>query len=136
MKYDKEAALLKYNQDVELHKERVKTINYDWLLDDDGYPTEYALDLIRLWHFSDPRGWFNFIQGIWYYREWGWKEAQAIDEIFKEKNITAIYVSTAGWSGNESIIKAMQKSEMLWYMSWVQSRRGGHYIFEIKDGDE
>ena len=136
MKYDKEAALLKYNQDVELHKERVKTINYDWLLDDDGYPTEYALDLIRLWHFSDPRGWFNFIQGIWYYREWGWKEAQAIDEIFKEKNITAIYVSTAGWSGNESIIKSMQKSEMLWYMTWVQSRRGGHYIFEIKDGDE
>ena len=136
MKYDKEAALLKYNQDVELHKERVKTINYDWLLDDDGYPTEYALDLIWFWHFSDPRGWFDFIQGIWYYREWGWKEAQAIDEIFKEKNITAIYVSTAGWSGNESIIKSMQKSEMLWYMTWVQSRRGGHYIFEIKDGDE
>jgi len=22
---------------------------------------------------------------------------------------------------------------MLWYMTWVQSRRGGHYIFEIKD---
>jgi hypothetical protein len=136
MKYDKEAALLKYNQDVELHKERVKTINYDWLLDDDGYPTEYALDLIRLWHFSDPRGWFDFIQGIWYMRDWGWKEAEAIDEIFKEKNITAIYVSTAGWSGNESIIKSMQKSEMLWYMTWVQSRRGGHYIFEIKDRDE
>ena len=136
MKYDKEAALLKYNQDVELHKERVKTINHDLLLDDDGYPTEYALDLIWFWHFSDPRGWFDFIQGIWYYREWGWKEAQAIDEIFHEKKITALYVSTAGWSGNESIIKSMQKSEMLWYMTWVQSRRGGHYIFEIKDGDE
>ena len=136
MKFDKEAALLKYNQDAEDHKERVKLINHDLLLDDDGYPTQYALDLIWFWHFSDPRGWFDFIQGIWYYREWGWKEAQAIDEIFKEKNITAIYVSTAGWSGNESIIKSMQKSEMLWYMTWVQSRRGGHYIFEIKDGDE
>ena len=133
MKFDKEAALRKYNQDAEDHKERVKSINHDLLLDDDGYPTQYALDLIWFWHFSDPRGWFDFIQGIWYYREWGWKEAQAIDEIFKEKNITAIYVSTAGWSGNESIIKSMQKSEMLWYMTWAQSRRGGHYIFEIKD---
>ena len=133
MKYDKEAALLKYNQDVELHKERVKTINHDLLLDDDGYPTEYALDLIWFWHFSDPRGWFDFIQGIWYYREWGWKEAQAIDEIFQEKKITALYVSTAGWSGNESIIRAMEKNSMLWFITWAQSRRGGHYIFEIKD---
>jgi hypothetical protein len=136
MKYDKEAALLKYNQDVELHKERVKTINHDLLLDDDGYPTEYAIDIIQSWHWSDPRGWFDLIQSIWYMRDWGWKEAEAIDEIFKEKNITAIYVSTAGWSGNESIIKSMQKSDMLWYLTWVQSRRGGHYIFEIKDRDE
>ena len=136
MKFDKEAVLQKYNQDAEDHKERVKLINHDLLLDDDGYPTQYALDLIWFWHFSDPRGWFDFIKSIWYMRDWGWKEAEAIDEIFKEKNITAIYVSTAGWSGNESIIKAMQKSEMLWYMSWVQSRRGGHYIFEIKDRDE
>ena len=136
MKYDKEAALLKYNQDVEIHKERVKTINHDLLLDEDGYPTQYALDFIQSWHFSDPRGWFDFIQSIWYMRDWGWKEAEAIDEIFKEKNITAIYVSTAGWSGNESIIKSMQKSDMLWHLTWVQSRRGGHYIFEIKDRDE
>ena len=133
MKYDKEAALLKYNQDVEIHKERVKTINHDLLLDDDGYPTEYALDLIWFWHFSDPRGWFDFIQSIWYMRDWGWKVAEAIDEIFKEKNITAIYVSTAGWSGNESIIRAMEKNSMLWFICWAQSRRGGHYIFEIKD---
>ena len=136
MKFDREAALLKYNQDAEDHKERVKLINHDLLLDDDGYPTQYALDLIWFWHFSDPRGWFDFIQSIWYMRDWGWKEAEAIDEIFKDKNITAIYVSTAGWSGNESIIKAMQKSDMLWHLTWAQSRRGGHYIFEIKDRDD
>ena len=136
MKFDKEAVLQKYNQDAEDHKERVKLINHDLLLDDDGYPTQYALDLIWFWHFSDPRGWFDFIQSIWYMRDWGWKEAEAIDEIFKDKNITAIYVSTAGWSGNESIIKAMQKSDMLWHLTWAQSRRGGHYIFEIKDRDD
>ena len=136
MKFDKEAVLQKYNQDAEDHKERVKLINHDLLLDDDGYPTKYALDLIWFWHFSDPRGWFDFIQSIWYMSDWGWKEAEAIDEFFNDQKITAIYVSTAGWSGNESIIKSMQKSDMLWHLTWAQSRRGGHYIFEIKDRDD
>ena len=71
MKFDKEAVLQKYNQDVEDHKKWVSTINHDLLLDDDGYPSEYALDLIQLWHFSDPRGWFDFIKSIWYMRDWG-----------------------------------------------------------------
>ena len=136
MKFDKEAIILKYNQDTEDHKKRVEVINHDLLLDDEGYPTEYALDLIQSWHLSDPRGWFDLIRGIWYYREWGWKEAEAIDEFFNDQKITAIYVSTAGWSGNESIIKSMQKSDMLWHLTWAQSRRGGHYIFEIKDRDD
>ena len=136
MKFDKEAVLQKYNQDAEDHKERVKLINHDLLLDDDGYPTVYALDLIWFWHFSDPRGWFDFIKSIWYMSDWGWKEAEAIDEFFNDQKITAIYVSTAGWSGNESIIKSMQKSDMLWHLTWAQSRRGGHYIFEIKDRDD
>jgi hypothetical protein len=25
---------------------------------------------------------------------------------------------------------------MMWHLNWVQSRRGGHYIFELKDFDE
>ena len=45
-----------------------------------------------------------------------------------------IYISTAGWSGNESIIYAMQNNKsMLWNLTWVQSRRGGHHIFELKE---
>lgn len=136
MKFDKEAALQKYNQDVELHKEWVQHIDHDRLLDDDGYPTEYALNVIECWHWSDPRGWFDLIQSIWYMSDWGWKEAPVIDEFNPDKKGTALYVSTAGWSGNESIIKAMEKNGMGWYLNWVQSRRGGHYIFEIKDRDD
>jgi hypothetical protein len=44
-------------------------------------------------------------------------------------------ISTAGWSGNESLIRAMEKNSFMWATTWVQSRRGGHYIFEI-DNDE
>lgn len=38
--------------------------------------------------------------------------------------------STGGWSGNESIIGAMQKNRMVWNFLWEQSRRGGHYVFD------
>lgn len=136
MKFDREAALQKYNQDVEHHKFWVKLIDHDKLLDDDGYPTEYALNVIECWHWSDPRGWFDLIKSIWYMKSWGWNEAPIVDELFPDKKGTALYVSTAGWSGNESIIEAMEKNNMGWYLNWVQSRRGGHYIFEIKDRDE
>lgn len=38
--------------------------------------------------------------------------------------------STGGWSGNEDLIRAMEQNWMIWSLTWVQSRRGGHYIFE------
>jgi hypothetical protein len=44
--------------------------------------------------------------------------------------------ATPGWSGNESIIKSMKKNEMMWFLNWVQSKGGGHYIFELKEFDD
>lgn len=94
-------------------------------LDEDGYPTDEALDKIATWHYDDPKGWFEFIRSLWFYADFGyWKEEQT--------ESTQYHISTAGWSGNESIIKAMQLNEILWSFHWQQSRRGGHYIFEVK----
>jgi len=42
-------------------------------------------------------------------------------------------ISTGGWSGNESIIHEMQENSMMWHLNWVQSCRGGHYIFELRE---
>jgi hypothetical protein len=100
-------------------------------LDEDGYPTEEALIEIENWSYNDPVGWFKFIENIWHLRSWGWTEVQVADLDSSDK--IQYHISTAGWSGNEDIIRAMQHNENLWYYSWVQSRRGGHYIFEIKD---
>ena len=102
------------------------------LLDDDGYPTEDALEIVEKWHWDDAKGWFKFIEGIWYLRSWGWSEGLIPNDDIDAP--TYQYdISTAGWSGNESIIAAMQKNDFMWYLNWVQSRRGGHYIFELKN---
>lgn len=100
------------------------------ILDDDGYPTETALEAVEKWHWIDAQGWFDFIQSIWYGR---WKVKEEQHEIFKDRQVTRFYVSTDGWSGNESIIRAMEKNGMMWSLNWVQSRRGGHYIFELRE---
>ncbi|MEL6236967.1 MAG: hypothetical protein AAFO57_00370 [Pseudomonadota bacterium] len=105
-------------------------------LDDDGYPTDLACDRIRTWHWSDPRGWLKFVADLWYLHDWGWSEADEPDEWDAKKMVRRYHVSTAGWSGNETLIRAMQESSMLWHLVWVQSRRGGHYIFELEPATE
>lgn len=110
-------------------------------IDDDGYPTDAALELIEKWHWTDCKGLLEFIGGIWYMSDWGWKEVDAselkpTDDDYKAEGGPLLFASTAGWSGNESIIRAFQDNWMAWNLCWIQSRRGGHFIFkphEFKD---
>ena len=115
-----------------------KTIGEE-MLDDDGYPTEAALMLVENWHWMYAKEWFEFIKSIWWARDWGWTEGEEPHEWDAGKIVYRYNISTGGWSGNESIIRAMEANGngFMWYLNWVQSRRGGHYIFELRDyGDE
>ncbi len=40
-------------------------------------------------------------------------------------------LSTAGWSGNEDIICALQSNFLFWQY-WINSHVGGHYVFRIR----
>jgi hypothetical protein len=100
-------------------------------LDEDCYPTEEAIERIENWSYNDPRGWFKFIESIWYLRSCVWSEVRKADLNSPDK--IEYHISTAGWSGNEDIIRAMQKNKILWSDTWVQWRTGGHYIFEVKN---
>ena len=102
-------------------------------LDEDGYPTDDCLLIIKEWHWSDSKGWFEFIKENWWYANIRWNENTAI---VRGKEVMQYSISTSGWSGNESIIAAMQNNGMLWNFTWVQSRRGGHYIFEDREFDK
>ena len=93
----------------------------EWV-DDDGYPTEEMLDKIAKWddNFNEL---MRFIEPHWKYAKDGyWTESQA------QYNI-----STAGWSGNEDIVRALRENSIFWSLCLIQSKRGGHYIFEVKE---
>jgi hypothetical protein len=125
---------VEYDQKIARNKARIQEIlAEDELLDEDGYPTDGALEIIEKWHWDDIQGWFKFINSIWYLHSWGWSEGLEAHEYKQGEQVYRIHMSTAGWSGNEAVIRAMQQADMLWHLTWVQSRRGGHYIFEVKE---
>jgi hypothetical protein len=90
----------------------------DGLLDEDGYPTDEALQRVIAWPYADTRGLIEFVRGIW-----NWPQ-------FMTEEGDKLHMSTGGWSGNESIIHALERN-VFWLLCWEQSRRGGHYIFDL-----
>jgi hypothetical protein len=102
--------------------------------DENGYPTKHALKIVEIWPFDhNPREYFDFIKSIWHLRSWGWHEGEEPHDYKEGEKVYRYDISTAGWSGNESIIREMEKNYMMWSLNWVQSRRGGHYIFELRE---
>jgi len=96
-------------------------------LDEDGYPTEETLKAIRLWPIRNNfnvRELLKYCQKAWAYPNY-FKKPQGIGrERYRD-------ISTAGWSGNESIIQALEENKIFWIFCWLRSERGGHYRFLI-----
>lgn len=91
-------------------------------MDPDGYPDDTELQRIAEWPYTDFPALMEYVRERWKYAEDG----------YWTKDGTATYlVSTAGWSGNESIIGALQDNQMFWIMCWYRSERGGHYKFKL-----
>jgi hypothetical protein len=130
---DLEAAKQKLLDDKKRWADLFEKHHNEDMLDEDGYPTETALMLIEKWHWTDSKGWFEFIKSIWHLASWGWHEGEEPHDWDATQKVYRYNVSTAGWSGNEAIVRSMQANEWMWHFNWVQSRRGGHYIFELKN---
>lgn len=92
-------------------------------LDDDGYPTDESIEIIKNWPIPDPLGYkplLEFIKPIFY--KYG--------DIKKLDNGNTRIV-TGGWSGCESAIDAMAINPF-WVVCWEVSKRGGYYEFDFK----
>lgn len=89
----------------------------------DGYPTKKELQRIKKWPIiMDLDGFLRFIENLWEYPD---------RFVLTGKKVKRLYLSTGGWSGNESIISAM-KENLFWVIAWEKSVRGGHYWFRWK----
>ena len=86
------------------------------------YPTEEQLQAIRDWPGDRLPGWFEYIKDAGKY----WPD----DDYWTQEGLT-YHISTAGWSGNEDILGAMQDNFACWSQTWDSHRRGGHYVFKL-----
>lgn len=102
-------------------------------LDADSYPTEGTLKALREWGVqghADCKAILEWIRPVWAYAHAGYF---AVDEEYNGEIPVLVYrLSTAGWSGNESLIDALQDNKFFWFRCWLSHKRGGHYEFEIR----
>lgn len=111
---------------------------------ENGYPDEEDLKFIREFDCSKEKMslLIDFIENIWWASDWGFRRTYRKDNYFTSFSLTdetnkrkrkylRLSLSTGGWSGNEDIIEALKQNKYFYSFYWLQSRRGGHYIFEI-----
>jgi hypothetical protein len=109
---------------------------------EDGYPTDEELETIEKWPLE--KGYdklMEFVYECWWSRDWGWQDStDGTDSLKKDwpahspgELSTLYYISTGGWSGNESIIEALSQNFMFWSQCWVNHRTGGHFHFEVPE---
>ena len=96
-------------------------------MDDDGYPTEELCSFIE--SFDYRQGWVNLMDIIMKC----WSYPHPYSNSYKEDGFIVYELSTGGWSGNEDLIGSLQDNHLFWLMNWHSSRRGGHYVFKVKD---
>jgi hypothetical protein len=93
-----------------------------------GYPTEEELKKIK--ELKNVSELLNHLKSIWWMPDWGFVEYWGFTSFPIREKALKLELHTGGWSGNEDIIRGLQKTDF-WILFWVRSERGGHYCFEI-----
>lgn len=100
--------------------------------DADGYPTDETLEIVQTWSITtldDCEALLLYVQRAWRYPTYFTRHARRIRE-WKVGSLKRKWsVSTGGWSGNESLISALEANYIFMALCWRSSRRGGHYEY-------
>jgi hypothetical protein len=107
------------------------------LHDQDGYPTQEALDYLQNWwlgyhgevwlqgEFSELNknnitSLLKYMKRLWHFDDWGFIVNEA------EKKLE---LHTGGWSGNEEVLSYFKNTAFAQFY-WKMSKAGGHYYYE------
>lgn len=104
----------------------------DPLRGDDGYPHDIELQRISTWPattMADLRALMDYVKERWSYPRF-WEE-EVIEEYGRP--IRQYTISTGGWSGNESLIAALEANTMWSIIAPWSWRRGGHFVYRIPE---
>ena len=88
--------------------------------DKEGSPSEETLQRLESWPLPFE-GLLDFVEEVWNdtYGKMTWDEEGRLELV------------TGGWSGNESIILALQNNKnYFWTHYWYQSQRGGLHVLD------
>ena len=97
------------------------------VLANNGYPSEAELTRIREWPWGGGfRSLMEYVRERWAYADNGYWEQEG----------DRFAISTAGWSGNEDIISALEANQMFLMLCPVSWRRGGHYVYDVQNWDD
>ena len=97
---------------------------------DNEYPTKEELQKIQDWKYEDGyEKLAEYILNLWHFSDWAFLRDWAIDEFGTKYR--ELRLATAGWSGNEDIVSALNRNQMFTMMCWQSSHRGGLHIYHI-----
>jgi len=102
--------------------------------DAEGYPTEATLRRIRRWSIqtnADFEAVMDFAGRAWNWPHLWVRERDWIDPDYPSFPTLRYVFSTGGWSGNESIVGAIEKNQMVQMIGAWPWRRGGHYEYRF-----
>ena len=103
----------------------------EYLLDEDGYPTDEYLEFIKNYT-NETMPIMDFVLKVlkvgWYFSDYGFILGR------KYRGIRKLELHTCGWSGNEEIIWTIKRNMYLihFQMRYVSWRTGGHFYFEVE----
>lgn len=101
-------------------------------LDDEGYPTELTLDALKFWPYLDSKGALDFMAAAWHWPDFVTSELSAAERevLHADPDERFLRCATGGWSGNESLVAALESNRILHALTWRLSSVGGLHIYQ------
>lgn len=94
-----------------------------------GYPTDETLAAIEGWDLPTPGATRDLIA----YARAAWNLDYGNWTVTSTEGRTVHVMATGGWSGNESVVGAMESNRMFAMLCWWRSERGGLHEYRVPE---